>query len=330
MTVLITGASGFIGLNLTEHLLARGETTILFAPTPPPKAAVDLFSQLDGTLRLVAGDVRVSSDLDAVFEGYRPDRVIHGAAMTPGVEREMTDAAQVLEVNILGTMQVLEAARRHSIGRMVHLSSGAVYGANAFDSPVLDEQATPPLPDSLYPISKFAGERLALRFGLLYDLDLVVARVGAAFGPWELDSGYRETLSPLLSVSSMARQGKAAVLARPGRKDWIYSRDVASAVHALLNAERPNHDIYNIGLGDEWTVADWCGKLEQTYPGFSHALAQDTRSAVNIDFHGTRDRAPLAVERLAVDIRFRARFGLHEAFDDYMAWTDRTGDIFEI
>jgi nucleoside-diphosphate-sugar epimerase len=327
MTVLITGGSGFIGLNLTEGLLGRGETVVLFAPVPPPKVALEIFSELDGTLHVAAGDIRKPADLDRAFATFRPDRVIHGAAITPGARRESVDPCQVLEVNILGTMRLLEAVQRHPVGRIVHLSSGAVYGANAFDATILDEQTTPPLPDSLYAITKYAGERLSLRFKRVFDLDLVAARLGTAFGPWEGDSGYRETLSPLLWTTSLARRGKVAVLARPGRKDWIYSRDVAAAVLALLDHPHPGHEVYNVGPGFEWTVSDWCKKLGKTYPAFSFAMEPDSPSSVNIDFHGPRDRAPLAVERLAVDIGFRARFGLDEAFDDYTAWADRVGDI---
>jgi nucleoside-diphosphate-sugar epimerase len=327
MAVLVTGASGFIGLNIVEALLNRGETAILFGPVSPPEKVLEVLSKLPGTFHVAAGDVRSSSDLDRVLEEFSPEGVIHAAAITPGTHAEITDPEPALEVNILGTMRLLEAVARHPVRRVVHLSSGAVYGANSFASALLDEQDTPPLPEALYAITKFAGERLALRFKGLFDIDLVVARIGAAFGPWESDSGYRETLSPMLEITAMARCGEAVVLDRPGRKDWIYSRDVAAAVLRMLDAPNPGCPVYNIGLGSEWAVSEWCAKLAKVYPDFSYAMAGDTTRPVNIDFYGPQDRSPLAVRRLADDLGFSAGFGLDQAFDDYLAWADLLDDI---
>ena len=114
---------------------------------------------------------------------------------------------------------------------------------------------------------------------------------------------------------------------RSGRRDWIYSRDVAAAVLALLDRQEPEPALVNIGSGTVWSVEDWCARLARVYPGFEYRLANNPNDA-NVDFFGDRDRAPMANDRLVRDVGYAPRFGLDEAFADFMAWIDATGDFW--
>jgi nucleoside-diphosphate-sugar epimerase len=319
MSVLITGGSGFIALNLAEALLARGETVVLLSRHAPPAAAARYLSGRGGHLAHVPGDVRDGAAVETILHEQGVDRVFHGAAVTAGAERERREARVIVEVNLLGTLAVLEAARRAGVRRLVYLSSSSVYGHNAFQAPQLDEQDTLPVPDSLYAITKYAAERASLRYRALWGLDVRAARVGTAFGPWERDTGVRDTLSPPLQAARLALAGREAVLPRAGRRDWAYSRDVAAALVALMDADRPAHPVYNVGPGREWTVAAWCEKLAAAYPAFSFRLARDGETP-NVDYYLPRDRAPFAIRRLVEDLGYQPRFGLEEAFQDYAAW----------
>lgn len=321
MKVMITGASGFVGLNIVEALLLRGDSVILFSHIPPPQIAMERFSQLPGEVITLTGDVRERSSLEQAFVETQPEHLVHGAAITPGATEEQKDFSLTCEVNVLGTLALLEIAQRFGIGRIVHLSSGSVYGQSAFAPGKLDEETTIPVPESLYSITKYAGERLALRFKTLNGLDLVVARLGGVFGAWERDTGVRGTLSPILQVTQMALSGQAAVLPGPGHKDWIYSRDLAAGVIALLDASNPTHDVYHVSSEAVWSVIDWCKMLAERYPDFSYRLA-DSNSPANVNFHGGRDRSPLNTARLTQDAGFEAKFGLAEAFSDYIEWVE--------
>jgi nucleoside-diphosphate-sugar epimerase len=265
--------------------------------------------------------VRDRASLERTFQEFHVDRVFHAAAITADQERERKEFRSIIEVNLLGTVEVLETSRQAGVRRFVYLSSSSVYGKNAFQSPILDEEKTIPLPESLYAITKYAGEQNSLRYKALWGMDLVAARVGTVFGPWERNTGVRDTLSPQMQTTQMALQGREAVLPGAGRRDWVYSRDVAAALVAILDAERPCYDVYNIGPGVEWTVEEWCSRLKEAYPRFSYRFASKGEEA-NVNYHLPQDRAPFAVNRLVKDIGFRPRFGLVEAFKDYMEWVN--------
>lgn len=329
LTLFVTGASGFVGLNLVEHLLTLGREVTAFSFGPLPEFAERVFAPLPGTLTVVEGDVLDESALRNAMALANPRVVIHGAALTPGPLQEPDVFQRTLAVNVLGTAGVLEAARRQGVERVVHLSSGSVFGANAKAAPLLDEEHPDPKPESVYSIAKYAGERAALRFAALHEMPVVVARLGAVFGAWEYATGLRETLSPLLGATLLALRGEEVVLSDTGEADWVYSRDVATALSALAGAEgsdakRPSHALYHIGSGMKWSVADWCAAMEARKPGFRWRVAEQGEAA-NVEVYAATMRSPLDTTRLATDMGVKARFGLPESLTDYLNWFEGGG-----
>lgn len=320
MSVLVTGGSGFVGLNLLEHLLGRGETVWNYSLTPPPEAAAARFARLPGTLHALTGDVTDAAHLAAALRQSGAERLIHAAVITAGQQRERTDPERILAVNVQGTLNVLTAAQQHGVQRLIYVSSGSVYGASGFAAPRLHEEI-PPQPDTLYAITKYAAERVSLRLGALSGLSVVAMRLGAVFGRWEHDTGARDTLSPMLRTSELAEAGYEAVLGEAWRRDWIYAPDVAAGIVAVLDLPAPAHSVYNVGSGVEWSVQDWCLRLQAHFPAFSHRVA-DAPGEAGAGLVPYSFRAPLETERLAAETGFRVRFGLEEAFADYMAWRE--------
>lgn len=326
MPTLITGGLGFIGLNIAEHLLKHGKEIVLFGlQTDLPEDAKNVFADLAGRYEVVQGDVLDKEAVEALFESYAIDHVFHMAVITPGLAREKQDSELITRVNLLGTLNVLQAARQHARGRFVYPSSASVYGANAYGHDYLDEETTIPIPNAFYAISKYAAERSTLRAKELWEMDVVVARVGAAFGPWERDTGVRDTLSAPMLTSRLAAQSKEAVLSRPGPRDWVYSRDIAHALVMLSEADALAHDVYNISSGVRWNVADWCEKLTTKYPAFTYRFSHD-QDEVNVTF-GSRDRSPLAIDRLKTEV-MTPQYGLNGAFEDYMGWIESSSDFW--
>ena len=323
MNVLITGGTGFIGLNLAEALLARGDRVALFGLEPPPLNAKPAFAKLPGRVIAALGDVRDEAALDRIFHEAEIDHVIHAAVVTSGPARERRDPRAILDTNILGTMAVLQAAQRHPVRRLVYLSSVAVYGTNAYTSEPLTEERTHPQPDNLYSITKYAGERTALRIKNVSGLDVVAARVGPTFGRWERQTPFRDPMSPQYQtlVHALEQAGREIVLPRPGLRDWVYASDVAQGVLLMLDAPRLNHEVYNVGSGFRWAVDDWCRRLATRYPGLQHRLSNDPAECT-VDLFGPLDRGPLSIDRLNHELGYRPRYDLDAAFTDLMGWLD--------
>ena len=334
MKVAITGASGFIGLNVAEALLRQGCEILLTSrrsvapdggrPGAPP-GAWQVLSSLPGQVRCACVDVTDAEALTHAFSAFRPDIVVHGAAMTPGRAHEREHALTAVQVNVTGTMNALEGARRSGAGRFVMLSSAAVYGRTAFRGGTLDESETACDPESIYAVTKSASEGLALRGAALFGMQAVALRIGAAFGPWEWDTGVRDTLSAILQTTRLASRGQQARLSRPGRLDWIYARDVAEATALVAMADSLPRRIYNLGGATAWSAAEWCVRLAHEFDGFSHEI---DAAEPNVDFHSEKDQSPLAMTRFEEDFAYRPRFGLAEAFVDYMAWIGATPEFW--
>jgi UDP-glucose 4-epimerase len=317
MKILIFGGTGFVGLNIAQRLLARGHAVTLFDRAGLPPAARRAFADHASRLTIVQGDVTepqaVEQTTAAGFEA-----IILAAAVTAGVEREAADPESVLRVNLLAQTPILMAARRNGVRRVINLSSAAAYGASAFRNIPLDEEAACE-PVSLYAITKFASERVAARLAALWQCEIISVRLSAVFGPFERDTGVRDTPSPQAQILAALRQGREAVLERPGVRDWIYATDVAEAVTLLIEAEKPKHQLYNISTGVEWSALQWGEQFAARHPGSICRLAK-TGEAPTVDLHAPADRAPLSVARMADEFGWRARFGCAESGADLSDW----------
>lgn len=330
MAILVTGGAGFVGMNAVEALLARGEDVVLFDRGVLPRAAQRALAPGRARLTRVTGDVLDAAALSAAFDGRRIDRILHCAAITSGPERDAGDPGSVVDVNLRGTINVLGAAREHGVSRVVCASSGAVYGESLQRSARMYEECTPAVPATLYAITKFAAERIALRLRGLWNLDVVCARLGTLVGPWERDTGVRDNFGTHSQLARLALAGSTAVVpSREVRRDWVYSRDVAAGLVALLNAEAPRHFVYNLSSGADWSgsVLIWCGMLKAACPRFNFRVARDGE-APNVTYTDT-DRNPMDVGRMARDIGFVPRFRPLDALADYLEWLRRTPDLWK-
>jgi UDP-glucuronate 4-epimerase len=329
MTTLITGGGGFVGINLAEILIAQGEQVVLFDRHGLPAPALQALQRGNIPPSIVTGDVRDAGMLAAVFKDFGIERVVHAAVITSDSARESRHPEDIIDINVQGTVNLLAAARAARCRRIVCISSGAAYGTTLYETAPVREEVSPSRPESLYGITKFAAEQIALRLASLWELDVICVRLGSVFGPWELDTGARDRLSPHFQLAQLALRGEAALLpSKEVRRDWVYSRDVASGLAALLQAPRPGHSSYHLSSGVAWegAIADWCGKLRNAYPRFSWRMAAKNERP-NVNYHADRDRASMDITRIAHDIGFTPRFGPHQAHADYSDWI-RSNEAF--
>jgi nucleoside-diphosphate-sugar epimerase len=311
--ILLTGGTGFVGLNVAEQLAARGEKVVLFDLSPPP-------ADFKWKVVFEKGDVTSRARLEEVFLQHQPEQVIHLAAITAGPERDACEPRRIAEVNLLGTLNVLEAARKHGVRRLVHASTGAVFGAAGVGVRLpLDEERNRPVPESMYGITKYAAERACLRLAALWKMDVRVGRLATAYGRWEYASDARDRLSPPTEIARIALAGGEAVFPPLGDTDYIYAPDVAGALIALLQADAPAHRLYHLGTGAAWSLPDWCGLLAKHFSGFRWRESKRLEDC-NVLPLSPRTRTRFSNRRLVEDLEWKPRFDLAASARDFASW----------
>lgn len=323
--ILVVGGSGFIGLNIVEALLAKGEAVVLHALDASPAAALADFAHLPGRLVCATGDAADTQSLVALAHAHKVRRVVYGAAITAGPLRERQSAARILSVNAVAAVALYQALAESELARFVYLSSVAVYGAAGYGTTPTAETVEP-LPDSLYAISKYTTERSLARLRDASRGDAVCLRLGPAFGPWEYSTGLRDTLSPPFELLRHARQGRTCLLPRAGIRDWIYAPDVGAAVAAVLSAPQRLAPVYNVGAGRTASLLEIAQALRQHYPQFAARVAEAPQQAT-LDLYAPHDRAMLDARRLEADVGFQASRDLAATVAAWLAWLDRHPDF---
>lgn len=326
MAVLILGGAGFVGLNIAEALLEKGETVVVFDRRPIPPAAKRAFATHPGTVIEVIGDALKDGAILSALKENKVDRMFCAAAITAGPERDANAPRSILEVNLMAFTAALEAARDAGLKRVINVGSTAAYGATAFGDKPLSEDL-PAWPHNMYSTTKFASECIIRRLAELWQMDMFSVRLSGVFGPWEVDSGLRDTLSPQMQASLIALNGGEATLRYRDMRDWTYSRDIAEALVRLINSESRPYDVFNISCSDAWSTADWCELLAGGYPDFSWRLAKaDEEPTVNL--HGDVDRQLLVSARLKEALGWSPDLNPERSFADFKAWADNYGDYW--
>ena len=328
MTTLVTGGAGFVGMNLVEGLLARGDDVLLCDGGVLPPAAQRTLAPYGKALTVLRGNILDVRFLQSVFEHRSITSVVHGAAITSGPQREAGDPTSIVDVNLNGTIRVLEAARGHGTQRVVYVGSGALYGESLFRIPNLDEES-PAFPQTMYAITKHAAERMCGRLRELWQMDIACVRLGTVIGPWERDTGMRDNYGTHTQLAGLAVRSEIAVMPlQELRRDWVYAKDVVAGLMALLDATQPQHLTYNLSSGVAWEtpVAAWCAALKAAFPRFDyHAAAAGEQPNV---WYTDKDRHFMNTGRIESDLGFRPRYLRDAAYADFIEWIERNKDFY--
>ena len=236
---LVTGGAGFIGSNFVRLVLDRepGATvTNLDALTyAGVKATVD---ELDHSDRhtFVHGDIRDAGLVESLVPGH--DVVVNFAAESH-VDRSIDGPTVFLETNVVGTGVLIDAARRHDVGRYIQVSTDEVYGSITEGFAAED---APLLPSSPYSASKAGADLLVESYQVTFDYPAIVTRCTNNYGPYQ----FPEKMIPLFITN--LTQGNKVPLYGDGlnERDWLFVKDHCTAIHLLVEAGTPG-EIYNIG-----------------------------------------------------------------------------------
>jgi UDP-glucose 4-epimerase len=301
MRALVTGGAGFVGSNLVDALLARGDEVTVADDLSTGKRE-NLAQAMEAGATLVELDIRDADAIAALARDLEPETIFHLAAQID-VRKSIADPAFDASINVGGTANVLEAARVVATRRLVFTSTGgAIYGEGEGQELPLAENA-PLAPEAPYGQSKFAGEGYLALYERLYGLSTVSLRLGNVYGPRQDPLGEAGVVA---IFCGRLRGGERPTVFGDGRqtRDYIYVGDVVSAALAAAGSEVTGP--INIGTGRETDVLELTKQLgelggaESFEPEFAPARTGEVQR-ISID--------PTRAER---ELDWRAEVGLED------------------
>jgi nucleoside-diphosphate-sugar epimerase len=311
MNILITGA-GLIGSNAARQAVDAGHKVVLFDLSPNR----DYIQKVVGKdkAEVVAADMRDLPALLSALEKFNVDTLVHTAGLIGGrvQENSYTGATN----NILGTINILEAARLRKLRRVVYVSTFGVYDRDKIADTFVKE--THPIGGhNLYGTTKICSEHLVHAYAAMYNLDTIIVRPGGVFGRGFYVGG--STIGKVMRDLAMSIiKGDPITLDAKtyGPNELVYGKDVGLALFLACQAQNPKQRIYNAGTG----VVHDAEQLAQVIK----ALAPAIEVKVSAGPVGKSRSIPMDISVSKAELGYAPKFSLKEALRDYMdeLWTD--------
>lgn len=311
MRVLITGGMGVIGAETSRRFVKEGFRPVIYARHRDDHLISDIADKVDVEL----GDVTDLPRLMDVIKRNQITHIVHAAAFVGAVSQ--LNPPLSIQVNVMGTVNVLEAARLFGVKRVVYTSAKGIYG------PVLGDYGAPhykPIPEDMpknpqriYDSAKLMGENLCVYYNNM-GVDAVVLRFATTYGPGK--TARHGKMGVTSQIVEAPAAGRPFHLANGGdeKDDFIYNKDSALGIYLAAIAENPKSRIYNIGSGIGSTLRDFERILRKHIPNADIQIGPGL-NFLNMPYpaHGIYD-----VTRARTELGFKPEFGLEEGIADYL------------
>jgi UDP-glucose 4-epimerase len=313
MKVLITGGMGVIGAEISRKFVREGQRPVVFARHRDDSLIGDIVDKID----FEPGDILDMPRLLDVIKRHRVTHIVHAAAFVGAVSAANPPLS--IQVNVMGTVNVLEGARLFDIRRVVFTSAKGIYG------PIRGEYGPPlyrPMPEDMpknpqriYDSAKLMAEQASLYYAANFDVDVAILRFATTYGP-----------------GKTARHGKMGVTSQivenpfnglpfhhpyggDAKDDFIYNKDSALAVYLASITDRVPSRVYNIGSGEGLTLNDFAAVIRKQIPGADIRIGPgDNFLGMPYPPHGIYD-----VSRARSELGFRPEYNIEQAIADYIA-----------
>ena len=314
-TILVTGAAGFIGSHAAQAFLGRGDTVVgldnlndYYDPNRKRAnlAEVRCSTSPDAEFQFFEGDIRDTALLKQIFSLHPFDVVVHLAAMA-GVGVSVQNPHLYFDVNLTGTLNLLDAAREHGVGNFVFASTSSVYGGTT-KVPFVESDPCD-LPLAPYPASKRAAEMLGYTYHHLYGLNFTATRFFTVYGP----RGRVDMMA--YKVAENIFHGNKVPIYCNGQmhRDWTYVADIVSGL--LAAADRPlGFEIINLGRGEPVLLSDFVRMIEELAGKKAH-LVPEPMPATDIPY--TFSEISKARRLLGYDPKVSVREGIEQFWKWY-------------
>ena len=258
--ILVSGGAGFIGSHLIERLLKEGYEVVCldnFNDYYDPQIKRDNIKTFlrEKRFNLIEADIRDKDTLKKVFEKYKFQKVIHLAAQA-GVRPSLESPGLYVDINVIGTLNLLELSMKYKIENIIFGSSSSVYGATK-EIPFSEEGKLKPI--SPYGVSKRAGELLCSSYNYLYNLPVTVLRFFTVYGPRQRPDMAIHKFTKLID------EGKEICLYGNGEtsRDYTYISDIVEGIMSALNNDF-NYEIFNLGNSNPTNLSHLISLIEKS------------------------------------------------------------------
>ena len=313
MKVLITGGMGVMGAETSRRFVTEGHRPVIYARHRDEWLVRDILDKVDVEL----GDVLDLPRLMDVIKRHGVTHIVHAAAFVGAVSQ--ANPALSVQVNVMGMVNVLEAARLFEIKRVVYTSAKGVYG------PVLGEYGPPtykPVPEDLpknpkriYDSAKLMGEQVGLYYQTNMGVDVVVLRFATTYGPGKTSRHGKMGITSQIVENPAA--GLPFRLAQGGdeKDDFIYNKDSARGIYFACMAENPKSRVYNIGTGVGVTLNDVARVIRK------HLPKADIEIGPGLNFLGMPYPASSVydISRARAELGYEPHYDLEKGIADYLA-----------
>ena len=297
MRAIVTGGAGFIGSHVVDALVARGDQVVVI-----DSLVHGTKENVHAAAELHVRDIR--EPLDDLFDSVRPEAVFHLAAQAD-VRVSVANPVEDADVNVVGTIRILEGARRHGAQVVFASTGGAIYGE--CEEPARENGTVEPL--SPYGTSKLAAEEYLRSYNRLYGTRHIALRYGNVYGPRQDPHGEAGVVAIFLGALS---RGEQATIFGDGSqtRDYVYVGDVARATTSTVGQD---HGVFNVGTGHETSVVEiyeLCARVAG-----SDVVAQEAPARL-----GELQRSVLDPTRAAHELGFTAMVGLEDGLRATWEW----------
>jgi len=308
--ILVTGGAGFIGSNLVEHLLNEGQRVICLDNFDPyydvaiKKKNIEIAAK-SPKFTFLNADILDSKALTSCFEKHQIDIVIHLAAKA-GVRPSLSDPKGYYDVNVSGTLNLLETMKKFGVKKMVFASSSSVYGNNTkipfSETDIVD------FPISPYAATKKAGELLCHTYHHLYDFDIFCLRFFTVYGPRQRpDLAIYKFTKAILNGEPIPFYGDGS-----NKRDYTHISDIVQGIQAALN-NLSGFEIINLGESTPISLSELVNYLEE----FTGGKAQLNKLPLQ---QGDVNITYADIEKARNLIGYSPKMDIHEGFKSFVQW----------
>jgi len=309
-TYLVTGGAGFIGSNIVDALLERGDSVRVLDNFSTGRE--ENVAGFHDRVELVRGDICERETVDAAVSGA--DYVIHQAALA-SVPRSIADPTANNQVNVQGTLNLLESAVQHGVKRFVYASSSSVYG----DSEALPKVETmTPNPKSPYAVAKLAAEYYCGVFSALHNLPTVALRYFNVFGPRQDPSSEYSAVIPIFVKALI--EGRSPTIHGDGEqsRDFTFIENVVAANLLACDSDTSGGRVYNIACGERYT-------LNELFAALRSEIGGEVEAVYGPDRAGDVKHSMAAIDRIQSELGYSVGLGFDEGIRRTVGWYQEEG-----